>query len=55
MKKSYPIDGFEQDCTYSRKFYCYLANNSKVVKYIKRKMNKRFRKQLKEAIKKEIE
>jgi hypothetical protein len=46
-KKPYPTDGFEMDVTYGRKLYCYL-NKSKLAKYIKRKMNKRFRKQLKQ-------
>lgn len=44
LKKEYPIDGFEQDCIFSRSIYCYLRNNNKHVKFIKRKINKRFRK-----------
>jgi hypothetical protein len=46
-KKPYPINGDEEDATYARKIYCYLAK-SRVAKLIKRKMNKRFRKQLKQ-------
>lgn len=45
MNKPYPIDGLEQDVTYARKILCVLKNNTKLVKFTKRKMNKRFRKQ----------
>lgn len=48
MKKPYPIDGLEQDVTYARKILCVLKNNTKLVKFTKRKMNKRFRKQNKQ-------
>jgi hypothetical protein len=44
MKKPYPINGIEQDVTYARKILCVLKNNTKLVKFIKRQMNKRFRK-----------
>lgn len=43
-KKEYPIDGNEQNMVYARDIYAYLANNNKAVKFLKRKMNKRFRK-----------
>lgn len=42
MRKPYPIDGFEEDLVYSRRIYSYL-NNPKNTKFLKRKMNKRFR------------
>jgi len=48
MNKPYPIDGLEQDVTYARKILCVLKNNTKLVKFTKRKMNKRFRKQNKQ-------
>jgi len=50
INKSYPINGLEQDVIYNRKFYKYLANNSKLVKWVKRKMNKRFRQQMKDEV-----
>jgi hypothetical protein len=50
MKKPYPINGIEQDVTYARKIYCVLRNNPKLVKFIKRQMNKRFRKQWKQQL-----
>jgi hypothetical protein len=45
-KKEFPIDGFEVDVTskVGRKIYCYIKNVRGVTKYVKRKMNKRFRK-----------
>lgn len=54
-KKPYPINGNEIDCTYARRIYCYLVNHPNVVKAIKRKMNKRFRKQSKENMMQELE
>lgn len=44
MKKPYPTNGLEQDVTYARKILCILKNNTKLVKFAKRQMNKRFRK-----------
>lgn len=44
LKKEYAIDGYEEDLLVARKMYCYLRNNSKNVKFLKKKMNKRFRK-----------
>lgn len=46
--KEYPINGIEQDVIYNRKFHKYLVNNSSLVKWVKRQMNKRFRKKLKQ-------
>ena len=44
LKKEFPIDGFEEDFVSGRKIYCYLRNNNKNVRFLKRKINKRFRK-----------
>ena len=38
-------DAFEYDLIYGKHVYCYLHNNNKLVKWIKRKMNKRYRKE----------
>ena len=54
IRKPYPIDGNEQDCTYARRIYCYLRHNHNNVKFLKRKMNKRFRQQEKKEILKEL-
>lgn len=54
-KKPYPINGSEEDCCYARKIYCYLKNNHNNVKFIKKTMNKRFRKQANEQLIKELE
>ena len=35
------------DLVYAKDIYCYLQNNNKLVKFIKRKMNKRFRRIMK--------
>lgn len=43
MKKPYPKNSLENIVTYCRKQYCFTKNNSKIVKWVKRKMNKRFR------------
>lgn len=51
MKKEYPINGLEQDVIYARNIYCYTANNPSLVKWVKRKMNKRFRRKAKDSLK----
>lgn len=43
-KKEYPRSGLEQDVIYARDIYCYLKNNSSIVKFVKRLLNKRLRK-----------
>lgn len=43
LTKEYPKNCFEQDVVYARKFYKYLKNNPSLVKFVKRQMNKRFR------------
>jgi hypothetical protein len=40
--------GDEFDLIYAKKLYCYLQNNTKLVKKIKRGLNKRYRKEMKE-------
>lgn len=42
--------GLEFDVLYGRQKYCYLKNNSKLKRYAKRSMNKRFRKRYKKII-----
>ena len=54
MRKEYPINGLEQDVIYGRSRYCFLKNNNKIIKWVKRHMNKRFRQKEKEKIKKEF-
>lgn len=44
------IDAVECDVVYARKWYRYLFNSSKIVSYTKRKMNKRWRAELKKEI-----
>ena len=47
-KKEFPINGLEHDvCTDWRKHMCYLQNIPGLTKWVKRKMNKRFRKSIK--------
>ena len=45
-KKEFPANGLEQDITSSkaRKIYCYIQNSKGLTKWVKRQMNKRFRK-----------
>ena len=54
-KKEYPINGLEQDVVYARDIYRYLQNNNKTVKWAKRQLNKRFRKNNKKEINNEID
>jgi hypothetical protein len=42
-KKEFPVDSNEQDLIHARHIYGYLSNN-KNVKFLKTKMNRRFRK-----------
>ena len=44
IKKEYPKSGLEQDAIYARHIYCYLRNHPQIIKFVKRKLNKRFRK-----------
>ena len=44
IKKEYPNNNLEQDVIYARHIYCYINNNSKLVRYVKRVLSKRFRK-----------
>ena len=39
MRKEYPINGLEQDVIYGRNIYCYLKNNNKIIKWVKRHGN----------------
>jgi hypothetical protein len=45
----------EEDLLYAKTLYCYLANNRGVIKRIKRGMNKRYRKELREDMIKELQ
>lgn len=51
-KKEFPINGLEQDVTskYWRRIYCYIRNSRGITKYVKRVMNKRFRKRNKATL-----
>jgi len=35
--------GYEWDLIYAKKYYCYLQNNNKLVRFIKRSLRKRKR------------
>ena len=56
------IDGLEYDYIYHKKhkkrygvgLFCYLDNNNKLVKFIKKKLKKRYRREQKQKLKKEI-
>lgn len=45
-KKEFPINGLEEDATstWGRKYLCYIKNIKGIKKFVKRQMNKRFRK-----------
>jgi hypothetical protein len=48
-KKEFPINGLEEDVTSkkTRTIYAYIQNTKKLTKFVKRQMNKRFRKRYK--------
>lgn len=48
-KKAFPENGLEQDCTsrWGRKYLSYVNNISGIKKFVKKQMNKRFRKHFK--------
>jgi hypothetical protein len=54
-RKQKPINGLEQDVLYGRHYLCYMDNRPGLVRWVKRKMNKRYRQELKEETKKELE
>jgi len=49
-RKQKLLTGLEEDVVYGRGLYCYLVNNHKIVKFAKRQMNKRMRKEAKERL-----
>ena len=57
MKKVYPINGLEQDCTtrWGRKYLCYVSNVRGIRRFVKKCMHKRHRKLLENELKKELE
>ena len=55
MKKQPTCNGLEVDVRYGRKLYCYLKNNSNIVKFAKKCMNKRFRRNTKKETLKQLE
>ena len=45
-KKEFPINGLEEDCTskQARKVYCYIQNTPRIKSFVKKQLNRRFRK-----------
>lgn len=45
LKKEYPSNGLEQDCTsdFGRKYYCFVTNVRGIKRFVKNQMNRRFR------------
>ncbi len=41
------ISGMEYDVIFARRIYCYLVNNSKLTRYVKKSINRRDRKKAK--------
>jgi trans-aconitate methyltransferase len=54
-RKQKVINGLEMDVIYGRHYFCYMDNRPGLVRWVKRKMNKRYRQELKEETKKELE
>ena len=54
-RKQKIINGLEEDVIYGRHYFCYMDNRPGLVRWVKRKMNKRYRQELKEETKKELE
>lgn len=55
MGRRRTANGLENDVKYSRRIYCYLANNPSIVGFAKRSMNKRERRAGKAEAKREAE
>ena len=57
LKKEFPINGLEVDCTskFGRKYLCYVNNISGIKKYVKTMINRRFRRGNKKYIQDELE
>ena len=49
-RKQKLVDGLEEDVIYARKIYCYLKNTPSIVKWAKRKLNKRWRREGKKEV-----
>jgi hypothetical protein len=45
-KKEFPINGLEQDATskFGRTYYCFIANVRGIKAFVKKQLNRRFRK-----------
>jgi trans-aconitate methyltransferase len=54
-RKQKLINGLEMDVIHGRHYFCYMDNRPGLVRWVKRKMNKRYRQELKEETKKELE
>lgn len=54
MGRKQKISGIEEDYIYDRGRYCYLVNSCKVKRYIKRGLNKRYRRELKEYMRADV-
>ncbi|WP_313374317.1 hypothetical protein [Chishuiella sp.] len=52
MRKPMPINGLEHECTskVGRKMYCYIKNVRGIRKFVKKTMNRRFRKEAKQNL-----
>lgn len=55
-KREFPQSGLEQDCTsrWGRKYLCYVNNIGGIKKFVKRQMNRRFRRKKKLEIKNKL-
>lgn len=47
--------GLEVDVILARKHYCFTINNPSIVKWVKRRLNKRWRKELKKEMEEEYD
>ena len=50
-KKEFPINALEQDCTFARRFFCYTKNIKGITSFVKKQLNRRFRKSNKKLCK----
>ena len=46
--------GYEYDLLYAKHYYCFMKNNNNTVRYIKRTLNRRWRKELQEDMQDEL-
>ena len=54
-KKEFPVNSLENKCIYKRDVYCFIKNSKVIVSFVKKQINRRFRKSNRKICKQYIE